>query len=1037
MCNPVSTASSLPSRTSSQTVLDGNADVDEISCASNDNGNVSKVRSHNDQSNSLTSSNNEVEKNDPKVMLNELKAKNVDRPVIACININFLEKKFEPLKAIVKDNVDILFVSETKLDDTFPSSQFIIEGYSPPIRHNRNCHGGGLMFFIRDDLPHKELKSHKLPNDVEGIFIEVTLRKNKWLIMGGYNPHKESISYFLSNIGKEIDKFLPSYENILLLGDFNSTMLEKDMQEFCEVYDLQNLIKDPTCFKNPCNPSSIDVMLTNRKSIFQNSMTLETGLSDHHKMTITVLKIYFKKKDPIIIHYRNFKSFDEQKFRDDFIRHLEQWDAIDIDVFKSILMTVLDTHAPRKKKVARGNNAPFMNKTLSKEFMYRSKLKNLYHKNPTESNKMQYKKQRNFCVSLLRKEKKKYYNNLDLKVFEDNKLFWKRIKPLFSEKTKLKGNITIVENGKVTSNKTEVAEMLNNYFIEAVENLEIQEFVPDIDFVHSKDGDDNIDSIIRKYKSHPSILKIKENVKVETKFKFIDITEEEIEIGIKKLDPKKASIENDIPTKILKLSSDIVSHYVSDAYNKSKNCHLFPLSLKVADVSPIHKAKERVLMKNYRPVSLIPVLSKLYERNMYDPIFSYIEKFLSSYLFGYRKGHSTQQCLLVMIETWRKALDNRKSAGAILTDLSKAFDCLSHNLLIAKLEAYGFEKSALLFIQDYLKSRKQRTKINGAYSSWRDLKCGVPQGSILGPLLFNIFINDIFYFLDGAKIANYADDNSTYTTADNVEDLLLKLEKESTTVLNWFKINEMKSNDDKCHSIVANADIIYISHLNDEFIESEDSVELLGVKIDNKLKFNEHVLGLLKRGNQKFHALSRISKFLCKDKLKLIIKTFIESQFNYCPLVWMFHSRTLNTMINRLHERALRLVYKDDNLTYQQLLENDNSITIHERNLQKLAVEMFKVKNKLSPLPVQELFNENDNAYDLRIREHWELSNIKTVNYGLETMRYRGPKTWELIPNEIKEAKSLLEFKTKIKDWKPHGCTCRLCKDYIFNLGFV
>ena len=174
-----------------------------------------------------------------------------------------------------------------------------------------------------------------------------------------------------------------------------------------------------------------------------------------------------------------------------------------------------------------------MNKKLSKEFMHRSKLKNLFHKNPTERNKMQYKKQRNVCLSLLRKEKKKYYNNLDLKLFKDNKLFWKRIKPLFSEKTKLSGNITIVEEGKVTSDKKEVPEMLNNYFIEAVENLEIEEFMPDDNFVYSKDSNDDIDNIIRKYKSHPSILRIKENVKLETKFKFNDITVEEVEIGMK------------------------------------------------------------------------------------------------------------------------------------------------------------------------------------------------------------------------------------------------------------------------------------------------------------------------------------------------------------------------------------------------------------------------------------------------------------------------------------------------------------------------
>ena len=157
---------------------------------------------------------------------------------------------------------------------------------------------------------------------------------------------------------------------------------------------------------------------------------------------------------------------------------------------------------------------------------------------------------------------------------------------------------------------------------------------------------------------------------------------------------------------------------------------------------------------------------------MYNQIFSYIDEFLSPYLFGYRKGHSTEQCLTVMLESWRRALDSKESAGAILTDLSKAFDCFNHNLLLAKMDAYGFDISALMFIQNYLKDRKQRTKINGSYSSWQKLKLGVPQGSILGPLLFNIFINDMFYFIEDTKIANYADDNTLYTVQHNIEDLV-------------------------------------------------------------------------------------------------------------------------------------------------------------------------------------------------------------------------------------------------------------------------
>ena len=997
-----------------------------------ENGNVSPVESE---------SYAEVNVDDPTTALKVLKSNNADRPVIAHLNINFLEPKFEALKSLIKDNIDILMISETKLDDTFPSGQFFIEGYAKPLRLDRNCHGGGILFYTRNDLPCKELKAHKLPANVEGIFVEITIRKTKWLIMGGYNPHKGDISYFLSHVSKELDKFLPSYENILLLGDFNSTVTEKDMKEFCEMYNLENLIKGPTCFKSVDNPSSIDVMLTNKKSSFQNSMILETGLSDHHKMTITVLKRYFKKKDPIIINYRDYKSFDGLKFRNDVRRRLEQLESLNIDEFKNLIMSVLDFHAPMKKKMVRGNNAPFMNKTLSKAFMHRSKLKNRYQKNPTEKNKTLYKKQRNFCVSLLKKEKKRYYNSLDLKIFDDNKKFWQRIKPLFSEKTKLKTNITIVENEKVTTDKKEVAEILNNYFIEAVENLEIERFNSNDEVVHSENTDEIVNDIIQKYESHPSILKIKENVILDAKFEFGDVTEDDIYSKIRSLDPKKAGIDNDIPAKILIGSNDIVSSCLSNIYNDSKNSQIYPISLKVADVTPIHKDKERILKKNYRPISLIPILSKIYERNMYDPIFQYIEKYLSPYLFGYRKGHSTQQCLLVMLEMWKKALDERKVVGAILTDLSKAFDCLSHDLLIAKLEAYGFDKSALKFIYNYLKNRMQRTKVNGAYSSWQELKYGVPQGSILGPLLFNIFINDIFLFLGNAKIANFADDNSTYAIEDNILNLLKTLEAETSTVLNWFKINEMKSNNDKCHLIVPEtinrsySSKSYI-YLGNEFLENENSVKLLGVKIDQNLNLNEHVMNLLKKGNQKLHALMRISKFLNEDKLKLIMKTFIESQFNYCPLIWMCHSRTLNNKINKLHERALRVVYDDDDLTFEQLLEKDNSYTIHERNLQKLAVEMYKVKHNLSPVPVQEIFTQG-NVENLRHGTDWEIPKARTVNNGIETIRYRGPKTWDLVPIDIKKSKSLSEFKIKIKNWKPQGCTCRLCKIYISNLGFL
>ena len=270
-------------------------------------------------------------------------------------------------------------------------------------------------------------------------------------------------------------------------------------------------------------------------------------------------------------------------------------------------------------------------------------------------------------------------------------------------------------------------------------------------------------------------------------------------------------------------------------------------------------------------------------------------------------------------------------------------------------------------------------------------------------------------------------------------ELLTTLESETLSVLNWFKLNEMKPNQGKCHLL--GADIKYKSYtsnsyiyLHNAFLENEESVKLLGVTIDQNLDFEEHITLLIKEGNKKLHALMRIAKYLTQDKLRLIMKTFIESQFNYCPLIWiwiwiwiwMCHSRGLNQRINKLHERTLRVVYKNSKLTFEQLLEKDESFTIHEKNLQKLAIEMYKVKHNLCPKLFQELF-----IPVIRGSNDWVIPKVRTVN------RYRGPKTWGIVPEEIKKSKSLFDFKKNIKRWKPSGCTCRLCKTYVKGLGYL
>ena len=286
-------------------------------------------------------------------------------------------------------------------------------------------------------------------------------------------------------------------------------------------------------------------------------------------------------------------------------------------------------------------------------------------------------------------------------------------------------------------------------------------------------------------------------------------------------------------------------------------------------------------------------------------------------------------------------------------------------MLIAKLEAYRFDYLSLAYILSYLSGRKQRTKVNNHFSSWSDLKSGIPQGSIIGPLLFNIYINDIFFTVNESNLTNYADDNTPYAIDANIDTIIENLIKDTSILIKWFGDNYFKMNTEKCHLLITKDDSNTFATIDGHIISASKSVKLLGVQIDNNLNFNEHVSNICKKVSKKLHALRRVKHYMSKDKLRIIMKAFIESQFGYCPLVWMFHSRTLNKRINILHEKALRLVYNESTLSFEDLLTLDKSFTIHHRNLQKLATEMFKVKNNLSPIFMKQVFPDSTNPYNI------------------------------------------------------------------------
>ena len=246
----------------------------------------------------------------------------------------------------------------------------------------------------------------------------------------------------------------------------------------------------------------------------------------------------------------------------------------------------------------------------------------------------------------------------------------------------------------------------------------------------------------------------------------------------------------------------------------------------------------------------------------------------------------------------------------------------------------------------------------------------------------------------------------------------------------------MKINSGKSHILFSGNDNVS-ANIDNHTIISENKNELLGIILDSKLSSEDHINNLCKKASQKLNALARIAPYMCLEKRKTVMKAYIASRFGYCPLVWMFHSRSLNNKINSLHERALRITYGDRSSSFENLLKKDNSVSIHHRNIQALATEMFKVTNNIAPEIMKELFAPKMSSYDLRNDNSFKRRRVKSVWHGTESVSYLGPKIWDLVPNEIKESESLNGFKFKIKRWVPEGCPCRICKIYLGQVGFI
>ena len=390
--------------------------------------------------------------------------------------------------------------------------------------------------------------------------------------------------------------------------------------------------------------------------------------------------------------------------------------------------------------------------------------------------------------------------------------------------------------------------------------------------------------------------------------------------------------------------------------------------------------------------------------------------------------------LLHFTEYIKKALDNSMYVGLVTMDLSKAFDIMSHPLLIAKLSAYGLSNEACTLLTNYLSGRKQRVRIGTTYAEWVNVERGVPQGSGLGPLLFDIFINDMFYTLHACKLYNYADDNSLCYANANINYVNTTLEMECKIMISWFKDNRMKANPNKFQYMLLKpmnntSQIVSLSICVDEKcrLENVQTIKLLGITLDHRLNYNNHVKIICAKAARQLNTMYRMH-FLSNDTKQVIVQSFIMSNFRYCDVVWHFTSLRSCKKIENIHERLLKYLTRRNDFTYQELLKYTKCRSLRFQRIISILCTVYKYCLNKDAHNLYNFMTIKEETYKLRNSQRVTLPKFKTYTYGRNSFAYMASHFWNMLPNNFKDVASFNGFKNNnIYEWHPN-CQCVHCK---------